>query len=295
MPKYRCPECESVLRREQPVPAGKKIKCPKCETVFAAKPLREEGEQEPAPKKARPKPEAAKKPAAQPAQAQIADDDDDDGQAYVVIKEQEPDKRKEDLYFGSLRDRYEKSKRGPAMAKCVVGSNFVLAEGLFVCCCGIALFLYSIWPFIFSDEPPKFRDRVWFTLGGIGVFGLGAFMGYCASQMHEVRYYILSWVGVILAFIPPLGALTFRIIQLSRANEMEAIDITITAILAIFCLFWVYGATRGVMALKDPVVREGFEEVAEEMANDRRARRHQRERELAEAEAEEEDEEDDED
>ena len=79
MPKYRCPECESVLRREQPVPAGKKIKCPKCETVFAAKPLRDEGE-EPAPKKARPKSDGAKKPVAQPTQAQIADDDDDDGQ-----------------------------------------------------------------------------------------------------------------------------------------------------------------------------------------------------------------------
>ena len=34
MHQYTCPSCNAVLKREAPVPAGKKIRCPKCESVL---------------------------------------------------------------------------------------------------------------------------------------------------------------------------------------------------------------------------------------------------------------------
>jgi rubredoxin len=35
MPVYTCPECETKLKRAEPLPSGKKLRCPECGNVFA--------------------------------------------------------------------------------------------------------------------------------------------------------------------------------------------------------------------------------------------------------------------
>ena len=35
MHSYTCPKCKTILKRQEPVPPGKKMKCPKCQKIFA--------------------------------------------------------------------------------------------------------------------------------------------------------------------------------------------------------------------------------------------------------------------
>src|SRR5262245_9927741 len=119
MPKYQCPECEAVLRRAEAVAPGKKIRCPKCEAVFAAKPLPED---EPAKAAA----EGAQGYAVAGASAPPKPvEEEENSDPYTVIRETGKDNKPE-IYLGSLRDRFAKSKIGPAMYKTVIPSNWLL-------------------------------------------------------------------------------------------------------------------------------------------------------------------------
>src|SRR5215207_1363664 len=112
MPKYQCPECEAVLRRAEAIPAGKKIRCPKCEAVFAARAMAEDEEEAPAASYALAGSSAPPKP-------KVPVEDDEDSTPYGVIKE-DPNEARPEIHLGSLRDRFAKSKIGPAMYKTVV-------------------------------------------------------------------------------------------------------------------------------------------------------------------------------
>jgi hypothetical protein len=233
MPKYQCPECEAILKRDTPVEEGKKIKCPKCELIFKAKAMRETKEEL--------EEEEKKKAAAAAAQKKAAaatDDDEEVGGSYGIIKEEKGEgdsQLKKDLYFGSLRDKFEKSKRGPAMAETVRPSNFVLMQGFFDCAGGITLVIVGLWPFIFSEEPPTgtaARNRIFMIVGGVLLFGLGCVICYGASKLQDLESYNWAMTGCILAAISivPTGAA---------------------------------GGIWGIVVLKDEDVIAGFEETAD--------------------------------
>src|SRR2546430_2009719 len=108
MPQYTCPKCTTTLKRAEPLAAGKKIRCPRCETVFA--------------------PDGAG--AAKAAVAAKAKSEEEDRNPYTVVEEKAEDEalkeEKERAARGLVKDRYKKSKRGPALKEVVVPSNFLL-------------------------------------------------------------------------------------------------------------------------------------------------------------------------
>src|SRR5581483_4918146 len=143
MPVYPCPECGAQLRPANPVPAGKKLRCPKCETVFAPTG---------AAKAAKP----AAKPAAAPAPA------DEEGGSYGLVREDE-DKHAEarrEQAFDKLRDRFERSKRGPALVQVVRPSDWLLRVGVLTCVMSLVGSMWSIWPLIFKVEIVQPEDKM---------------------------------------------------------------------------------------------------------------------------------------
>lgn len=202
MPTYQCPECEAMLRRENPVAEGKKIKCPKCETIFKPTPL----------------PEAVKAAGGPPKKAKTVkkdkptdDEEEEVGGTYGLIEEKvepEPEtkgqKKKKDVEFGSLRDKYEKSKRGPAMARIVNLSNGMILIGLVTGILSVGGIVYGLWPFIFSETPPVGSEK---TDQFITIFGSAFAVVYAgcicygASMLHDLKSYIWSMVGTVLTAI----------------------------------------------------------------------------------------------
>src|SRR3954469_3319437 len=97
MHQYTCPKCKTILKRQEPVPEGKKIKCPKCETIFAP---------------------------AVSASAKARDEEEEYSRnPYAVAEDKEEEDtaraEKQRAAMGIVKDRYKKSKRGPAQAKVV--------------------------------------------------------------------------------------------------------------------------------------------------------------------------------
>jgi hypothetical protein len=127
MPQYPCPKCKAILKRDQPLPPGKKLRCPKCAHIFA--------------------------PAGTTAKSDTSEEDDRN--PYKVIDEKEEDEalkaEKERAARGLVRDRYEKSKRGPALKEVVRPSNFLLASGVINCTFAIVFFVIGIFPLVFRD------------------------------------------------------------------------------------------------------------------------------------------------
>src|SRR5258708_3325721 len=127
MPQYPCPKCKAVLKRDQPLPPGKKLRCPKCANVFAPGGVADKADKS----------------------------EEDDPNPYAVIQEKEEDEamkaEKERAAQGLVKDRYKKSKRGPALKEVVRPSNFLLASGVINCTAAIVLFVIGIFPLVFRD------------------------------------------------------------------------------------------------------------------------------------------------
>src|SRR5262249_20310934 len=191
MPKYQCPECEAVLRRAEAIAPGKKIKCPKCEAVFPAKALPED---EPAPAAA----EGAQTYGVAGAKAEAPPkpplDDDENSDPYRVIRETGQDNKPE-IYLGSLRDRFAKSKIGPAMYKTVIPSNWLLRLGLFTCIVAVIYFIVALFPIIFCEATPLrpfIRPRVNLMIHATFMFVFGGIMCTGAARMHDLTSYTWS-------------------------------------------------------------------------------------------------------
>jgi hypothetical protein len=162
MPVYKitCPECQTTLKSPNPIAPGKRVKCPKCGTGFTAP--ADTAEDEPAPA-----PAPKKKPAAPRQKSAItaskgkppaAGRDDDDDPVYGVIKEPEepedevdPDSpdAKPDLTFAL--DTSVKDPRGPAAARLVRPTNWLIGFGAFRVIASLVIVVWAIFPFIFSD------------------------------------------------------------------------------------------------------------------------------------------------
>jgi hypothetical protein len=254
MPKYQCPECEAFLRRAEAIKEGKKIRCPKCEAVFAAKALPDdEPEAEAAAGYA-----VAGLPAPKPAPAV----EEENSNPYAVIRETGDDIKPE-IFLGSLRDRFAKSKIGPAMYKTVIPSNWLLRLGLFSCAFALLMFIYGLWPIIFCEANPWrpfIRPRVNIMIQATMMFSFGAIMCIGASKMHDLTSYPLSIIGAIMALIIyiPSGimfALFIILILGPLGLLLAAVDLALS-----FVGVW------NLVVLLSPTVREGFKERAEELA-----------------------------
>ena len=256
MPKYQCPECEAVLRRATAIMPGKKIRCPKCEAVF---PARELPEDEPA---AEPAVEGyalagQSKPAAKPTPAE----DEEDSTPYAVIKERE-DEIKPEIHLGSLRDRFAKSKIGPAMYKTVIPANWLLRLGLFSCVVATFWFILAIWPIIFCEANPIrpfIRPRVDMMIRATLMFSFGGVMCAGASKMHDLSSYTWAIIGSIMALLIyiPVGILTALLVLviLGPLGMLIAALVMGLALVGLWCL----------IVLMNAEVREGFKERAEEI------------------------------
>jgi len=215
MPKYPCPACDAVLKREMPVPSGKKIRCPKCDFAFTA--VNDEDD-EPVKKKAKPAPKKEadapkKKVKAAPKPSDDEDDEEVGGTYGLNTTEEEAEakdpkkKKKKDVEYGSLRDKYEKSKRGPAMAKTVKPSNLILLQGVINCITSLVTFVIGLWPFIFSAATPRggeATNQILIMVGGVLGFGVGCLICYGASKMQDLESHQWAMVGSILAIISVL-------------------------------------------------------------------------------------------
>lgn len=227
MPKYQCPECEAVLKRDTPIAEGKKIKCPKCEVIFKAEAMHDPSEDGK-------KPKAAEKKVAVP-----ADDDDAIGGSYGLVEEKavtDEEAKRKHVDLGSLRDKYPKSKRGPAMAKTVTPSNLLLLAGALAGIWAILYLGWGLWPFIFSDSPPRGRQatqRVIHIVAAVIQFVVAALTCHGGSKMHGLESYNWSMASCILAIlfcVPPIGlaAGIFGIVTLRDEEVLAGYEETAT-------------------------------------------------------------------
>ncbi len=205
MPKYQCPECEAVLKRETPVEEGKKIKCPKCEIIFKAKPIYDPNEEKEAQKKAK---TTEKKPIV------VGADDEEEGGSYTVMSEApdpESEAKKKEIHYGTLRDKFPKSKRGPAMAKTVRPSSYILFAAALTAVAAIVYLCWGIWPFIFSDSPPRGKEmtyRIIHIVSAVISFACNGLICHGASKFHTLESYNWAMTASIMAIlfcIAPLG------------------------------------------------------------------------------------------
>jgi len=224
MHQYTCPSCHVILRREQPVPAGKKIRCPKCETVFA-----------PHEDKVTAKAAPAAAPAAVAAKPKPVDEDNDRNPYAVKFDEEAEDamrEEKERAAQGLIRDRFKKSKRGPAMREVVRPANFMLAAGVLISILAVVGFIAGMFPLVFQDsfDPPKppgmkyseweeklkhdgprkWSDEEWNALViqrsiimGIAAlyFVIGACICVGGFKMRTLESYTWAWIGTVLCLL----------------------------------------------------------------------------------------------
>jgi len=254
MAKYQCPECKATLRRAEAVAPGKKIRCPKCEAVFKAVLIEEEEE-------------APQEDAAGYAVAGVApapppkppDEDEDDSNPYSVIKESGEEGAPK-VHLGSLRDKFAKSKVGPAMYKTVLPSNYLLRLGLLSCVIATFTFIFGVWPIIFCEANPFrpfIRPRVTIMLQAALMFTFGSIMCLGAARMQDLTSYTWSIIGSCMAIViyVPSGIIVAGIILLLLGPlGMLLIALVLgLAFVGVWCL----------IVLFNPQVREGFKERAE--------------------------------
>jgi phage FluMu protein Com len=262
MPKYQCPDCEAVLRRAEAITPGKKIKCPKCQSVFAAKPLEDDEEEATAAKATATKGGPPKPPPPPPKSSKPAADEDEEGGTYGVFKEKADEEEKEEMYFGSLRDRFAKSKVGPAMYITVVPSNWLLRLGLLTGVIAVAYFGFAVFPIVFCEATPSrpfIRPRVDMMLHATLMFIFSAVMCLGASAMHNLTSYTWAIIGAIMSLVIyiPTGIMLAMVVLvvLGPAGMLLAALAVGMALIGIWCI----------VILMNPKVKEGFKERAEQL------------------------------
>lgn len=245
MYQYVCPSCNVVLKRQDPIPAGKKIKCPKCEYIFAV-PAAPTGQKMAAAAGAK-APEANKPKG--PATKATQEDDDWAKNPYRVLTDAEEDDtvkaEKQRAAAGIVLDRFKKSKRGPALSKVVVPSNIMLATGILIGTVAIIAFIVGLFPIVFKSyylDTPEFKklsgEKLEEEWQNIVVTRVIIMAGAAAS---------LIYAGIIC-----IGAFKMRTLE-SYTWAM------IAAILTTLSVAFIVGLWN-IMTLRDQAVIEGFAE-----------------------------------
>ena len=167
------------------------------------------------------KPAAARPAAAKPAAPPPAkvDHEDDDTEAYGVIKESEEELRiaeKNKPKFTDVKDKFKRSLRGPAMALLVMPSNLLIAEGALTGLFGVGSVIVGIWPLVFTDAPPsdeEIAEQLVTIFVGLVAFTWGALICLGASRMQNLDSYAWALAGSVLGIFPLLAGI-FAIIAL---------------------------------------------------------------------------------
>jgi len=188
--------------------------------------------------------------------------DEENSDPYRVIKET-GDEPKPEVHLGSLRDKFAKSKIGPAMFKTVLPSNWLLRLGLFSCVVAVFWFAFGVWPIVFCEATPLrpfIRPRVTIMINASIMFSFGAIMCLGASKMHDLTSYTWAIIGSCMALLiyVPLGILVALLVLLviGPMGMLLAAAILGLSFVGVWCL----------IILFNPAVREGFRERAEEIA-----------------------------
>ena len=158
------------------------------------------------------------------------DDDDEDNNPYGVLKESEEEMRlaeKNKTVFGDVADKFKKSKRGPAPMMLVLPTNLLIASGSLTAILGVMAVIVGVWPLVFTDAPPsdeEIAEQLVIVFVGFVLLIWGSLVCLGASKMMGLESYAWALAGAVMG-IPLLAG--------------------------IFAL----------VALRDPRVRAGFEEV----------------------------------
>ena len=157
-------------------------------------------------------------------------DDDDDANPYGVLKESEEELRlaeKNKPVFGDVADKFKKSKRGPAQMMLVLPTNLLIAAGSLTAIAGVLTIIIGVWPLVFTDAPPsdeEIAEQLIIVFVGFVLLIWGSLVCLGASKMMGLESYAWALAGAVMG-VPMLAG--------------------------IFAL----------VALRDPRVRAGFEEV----------------------------------
>lgn len=277
MHQYTCPKCKTVLKREQPVAEGKKIKCPKCETIFA--------------------PASAQAATAKAGKSKL---EEDDRNPYAVVNEDDEDAKmreeKQRAAMGLVRDRFEKSARGPAISVIVRPASYLLGAGVITCSLAIAAMFVGIFPLVFSDffkqgpNDPKLstkqkaekgqeiyeglvRRSMFLIPSSVLVFAFGSLVCVGAFKMRALESQAWAWVGAIMA-IPAApgngGGVFWLVFYLARLLFVDTMGLdTAFAIIvaslpaAVAVIFTLVAAIWSINALANEKVKEAFAEEKE--------------------------------
>ena len=229
---YTCPNCNASLRTGNPLKPGRVVPCPKCKESFIPVPI-DDIDDEVAPAKAvfkladdpppskkparksEPKPETKPEPPPPAAKKPFDDDDDEDAasvrKGYGVQLESEEEIARIEANkpkFGEVADKFARSARGPAMAMLVQPANVLTFSGFATSVAGIFLFVYGMWPLVFSEAPPgdeETEEAIFLMLGGGMVFIWGGVVCIGASMMHNLQSYTMAMVGAVMGVLPLLA------------------------------------------------------------------------------------------
>ena len=227
--QYECPECGNKVKLAQAAAPGKQLRCPVCETTFAPRAetiaLAEEPKRAAKPAAVRPAAPAAARPAApvaaRPARPIVVEEEEDDKSVtpYGVVKETEEERRlaaKNKPTFTETHDKFKKSARGPAQAILVMPTNLLIAEGALVGIAGVMGVVIGLWPLIFTDAPPsdeEIAEQIVIIFGGLVAFFWGALICLGAYRMYTLESYAWALAGAVLGIFPLLAGI-FAIVAL---------------------------------------------------------------------------------
>jgi hypothetical protein len=237
---YVCPHCDAKLRTGNPLKPGRVVQCPKCSQSFT--PVSNEAPApEPAPVfKLADEPPGAKKPAPKPTPKpeppakKPADDDDDDDPASIRTGYGVQTESAEDIArieaakpkFGEVKDKFKRSARGPAMAMLVQPANLLTFEGFVTALGGIIMFVYGMWPIVFSELPPgpdEEEEAIIMMLGGLMVFGWGAIICVGAAMMQNLQSYTWAMVGSVMGILPLMAGI-YSLAMLRNPRVIEGFE-----------------------------------------------------------------------
>ena len=157
-------------------------------------------------------------------------DDEDDVNPYGVIKESEEELRlaeKNKPVFGDIADKFKKSNRGPAQMLLVLPVNLLIAAGSLSAIIGVITIIIGTWPLVFNVASPsdeEYAEQLVVIFVGCVLLIWGGLICLGASKMQSLESYAWALAGAVLGM--PMLAGIFALI-----------------------------------ALRDPRVRAGFEEV----------------------------------
>ncbi|OWK38575.1 hypothetical protein [Fimbriiglobus ruber] len=245
--QYECPECGKRNSLAQQAAPGKKIRCAGCQAAFTprAETLGLKDEPLPArpavakPGTARPAaakpaaPAAAARPAAKPAAPAAAPPpppppppppnsrvyEEEDANPYGVLKETEEElllAEKNKPKFGDVADKFKKSTRGPASALLVLPTNLLVGEGSLTGIAGVMLVIVGLWPLIFTDASPsdeEYAEQLVWIFGGFVLLLWGSLVCMGASKMQNLESYAWALIGSVMGIFPLLAGI-FAIIAL---------------------------------------------------------------------------------